>query len=136
MFDEKTESKDKPLRQKNKDVKFEGGKVMEPTRGEHRNVLVLDVASLYPTVIINHNISFDTIFCHCCKGDPLARLPKEIIDVKDYWICRKQQGVFTERMNYFTKERLRRKKLGNDIGSQGLMLDMGYLATSISNILI
>ena len=126
--DEKTESKDKPLRQKNKDIKFEGGKVIEPTRGEHRNVIVLDVASLYPTVIINHNISFDTIFCHCCKGDPLARVPKEVIDVKDYWICIKQQGVFTERMNYFTKERLRQKKLGNDMGSQGLkiLINAGY----------
>jgi DNA polymerase I len=128
LHDEKTESKDKSLRQKNKDVKFEGGKVIEPTRGEHRNVIVLDVASLYPTVIINHNISFDTIFCHCCKGGPLAMVPKEVIDVKDYWTCRKQQGVFTERMNYFTKEQLRQKKLGNDIGSQGLkiLINAGY----------
>ena len=79
-------------------------------------------------MIINHNISFDTIFCNCCKGDPLARVPKEVIDVKDYWICRKQQGVFTERMNYFTKERLRQKKLGNDMGSQVLkiLINAGY----------
>ncbi|MGA9155048.1 MAG: DNA polymerase domain-containing protein, partial [Candidatus Nitrosopolaris sp.] len=127
LLDEKTESK-RELRQKNKDINFEGGKVIEPTRGEHRNVIVLDVASLYPTVIINYNISFDTIFCDCCKDDPLARVPKEVIDTKDYWICRKRQGVFTERMKYFTQERLRQKDLGNDIGSQGLkiLINAGY----------
>jgi DNA polymerase, archaea type len=128
LLDEKVESKYKAVRQKNKDVKFEGGKVIEPIRGEHRNVMVLDVASLYPTVIINRNISFDTIFCHCCKDDPLARVPKDIIDTKDYWICRKQQGIFTERMKYFTQERLRQKDLGNNLGSQGLkiLINAGY----------
>ena len=29
---------------------FEVGKVIEPIRGEHKNVFVLDVASLYPTI--------------------------------------------------------------------------------------
>jgi DNA polymerase elongation subunit (family B) len=127
LSDEKIESKHTHLKQKNK-VKFEGGKVIEPERGEHRNVIVLDVASLYPTVIINYNISFDTIFCQCCKGDPLARVPTEVIDAKDYWICRKQQGVFTERMKYFTQERLRQKDLGNNVGSQGLkiLINAGY----------
>lgn len=128
LLDEKTESKGELLRQKNKDIKFEGGKVIEPMRGEHKNVTVLDVASLYPTMIINYNISFDTIFCDCCKDDPSARVPKEVIDAKDYWICRKRQGVFTERMRYFTQERLRQKDLGNDVGSQGLkiLINAGY----------
>ena len=134
LLDEKTESK-RELWQKNKDINFEGGKVIEPARDEHRNVIVLDVASLYPTVIINYNISFDTIFCDCCKDDPLARVPKEVIDTKDYWICRKRQGVLTKRMNYFTQERLRQKDLGSDIGSQGLQ-DMESSATNISNISI
>ncbi|MFZ0514367.1 MAG: DNA polymerase domain-containing protein [Candidatus Nitrosopolaris sp.] len=115
LLDEKTESEHKQLKQKNKVIKFEGGKVIEPTRGKHRNVIVLDVASLYPTVIINYNISFDTIFCHSCKDDPLARVAKEVIDARDYWICRKQHGVFTERMKYFTQELLRQRDLGNDI---------------------
>ena len=59
----------------------------------------------------------------------LARIPKEVIDVKkDYWICKKQQGIFTERMSYFTKERLKQKQLGNEIDSQGLkiLINAGY----------
>ena len=79
-------------------------------------------------MIINYNISFDTIFCDCCKDDPSARVPREVIDAKDYWICSKRQGVFTERMRYFTQERLRQKDLGNDVGSQGLkiLINAGY----------
>ena len=79
-------------------------------------------------MVTNYNISFDTVFCDCCKDDPLAHVSKEIIDVKDYWICKKQQGVFTERMLYFTQERLKQKKLGNEIESQGLkiLINAGY----------
>jgi DNA polymerase, archaea type len=121
-------SSEKQQRKKEKDIKFEGGKVIEPIRGEHRNVIVFDVASLYPKMVINYNISFDTILCNCCKDNPLARVPKEITDVKDYWICKKQQGIFTERMLHFTKERLKQKQLGNEIDSQGLkiLINAGY----------
>lgn len=112
-----------------KQVKFEGGKVIEPIKGEHRNVIVFDVASLYPKMVINYNISFDTILCDCCKDNPLARVPKDVIAIKkDYWICKRQQGIFTERMLHFTKERLKQKQLGNEIDSQGLkiLINAGY----------
>jgi DNA polymerase, archaea type len=107
---------------------FEGGKVIEPIRGEHKNVFVLDVASLYPTMIINYNISFDTVNCSCCKDDLSARVPKYIISVRDYWICRKAKGVFTELMGHFTSERLRQQKIGNETQSQGLkiLINSGY----------
>jgi DNA polymerase I len=75
-------SSEEQQQQKEKHIKFEGGKVIEPIRGEHRNVIVFDVASLYPKMVINYNISFDTILCDCCKDNPLARVPKEVTDVK------------------------------------------------------
>ena len=109
-------------------TKFEGGKVIEPIRGEHKNVFVLDVASLYPTMIINYNISFDTVNCSCCKDDSSAHIPKEITSVRDYWICRKIKGIFTERMEHFTTERLKQQRLGNGTQSQGLkiLINAGY----------
>jgi DNA polymerase elongation subunit (family B) len=121
-------SSEEKQQQIDKHIKFEGGKVIEPIRGEHRNVIVFDVASLYPKMVINHNISFDTVLCDCCKDNPLARVPKEVTNVKDYWICKRQQGIFTERMLHFTKERLKQKKLGNEIDSQGLkiLINAGY----------
>jgi DNA polymerase elongation subunit (family B) len=121
-------SSEEKQQQIEKHIKFEGGKVIEPIRGEHRNVIVFDVASLYPKMVINYNISFDTVHCDCCKDNPLARVPKEVTNVKDYWICKMQQGIFTERMLHFTKERLEQKKLGNEIDSQGLkiLINAGY----------
>ena len=35
-------------------------------RGLYRNLKVVDVVSLYPSVAILHNISFDTVNCACC----------------------------------------------------------------------
>jgi len=121
-------SSEEKQQQKEKHIKFEGGKVIEPIRGEHRNVIVFDVASLYPKMVINYNISFDTVLCDCCKDNLLARVPKEVVHVKDYWICKRQQGIFTERMLHFTNERLKQKKLGNEIDSQGLkiLINAGY----------
>ena len=50
---------------------YTGGYVIEPTKGYYQQpVYVLDVKSLYPTMMINHNISFDTVNCDCCKDDP------------------------------------------------------------------
>src|SRR5215204_2674400 len=126
--DNSSSSSEEKQQQIEKHIKFEGGKVIEPIRGEHRNVIVFDVASLYPKMIINYNISFDTVHCDCCKDNPLARVPKEVTNVKDYWICKMQQGIFTERMLHFTKERLEQKQLGNVIYSQGLkiLINAGY----------
>ena len=46
---------------------YTGGKVFEPIPGLHEDVVVVDVASLYPTVAINCNISPETVNCECCR---------------------------------------------------------------------
>jgi len=109
-------------------MQFQGGKVIEPIRGEHSNVCVFDVTSLYPTMIVNYNISFDTINCSCCKDDQSAHVSKELIKDRDYWICKKVKGILTERMEHFTAERIEQQKLGNNILSQGLkiLINGGY----------
>ena len=48
--------------------------VLSPQRGLHYDVYVFDVTSLYPTMIINYNISPETINCYCCKNDIKARV--------------------------------------------------------------
>lgn len=45
---------------------FEGGFVMEPIRGIHRNVFVCDFSSMYPSVIIGCNISPESITVSEC----------------------------------------------------------------------
>jgi DNA polymerase I len=40
---------------------LKGGAVLEPCKGLHENVLVLDYKSLYPTIIMAHNLCYTTV---------------------------------------------------------------------------
>ena len=40
---------------------LEGATVLDPEKGLHENVLVLDFKSLYPTIIIAHNLCYSTV---------------------------------------------------------------------------
>ena len=57
---------------------YKGGLVIEPAIGYYNNqdVYVLDVKSLYPTMMINNNISFDTVNCPCC---PFSQVPEVVV---------------------------------------------------------
>jgi len=43
------------------ELKYVGGLVLQPKKGLYHNVIVTDVTSLYPTMAILYNISFDTV---------------------------------------------------------------------------
>lgn len=74
---------------------YQGGFVIEPKRGLYRGLKVVDVVSLYPSMAILNNISFDTVNCACCMNRDDARVPAEIID-KGYWICKQREGAFPQ----------------------------------------
>jgi DNA polymerase elongation subunit (family B) len=61
-------------KQKQKQEEYKGGLVLEPKKGLYHNIVVVDAASLYPSVAINYNLSFDTINCRCCEDDPNAKV--------------------------------------------------------------
>jgi DNA polymerase elongation subunit (family B) len=107
---------------------YTGGYVIDPTKGYYQQpVYVLDVKSLYPTMMINHNISFDTVNCDCCKDDPNAIVPKEIMNIineglvenekrdQSYWICKKKIGIVPKLLSRFRDERFRQEELGNTL---------------------
>lgn len=73
-----------------RDKKFRGGMVLEPKKGTWFDVFVLDFASLYPSVIKVHNISYETVLCphEECRNNTIEGLP--------YWICTKRQGIFSK----------------------------------------
>lgn len=112
-------------------LSYTGGKVFEPVPGLHEDVNVVDVASLYPTVAINCNISPETVNCDCCRNEPVARVNQEVLQVinedllneqkiekpRDYWICRKTKGIFAELQEEFRDIRLYYKKVDRGIGS-------------------
>jgi DNA polymerase I len=101
---------------------YEGAEVLTPKQGVYHNVAVVDAVSLYPSVAINYNISFDTINCACCKDDAHARITLDSEFLKDCkfinqdncWICRQKEGAFPKKLKVFKAERLKQKRLGNN----------------------
>jgi DNA polymerase elongation subunit (family B) len=71
-----------------KEKKYRGGEVVEPTPGIHFNVVVLDFASLYPSIIKVHNLSYETINCvhSACKDSGR-------IEGTTHWVCQQRKGL-------------------------------------------
>src|SRR5918912_1484239 len=73
-----------------KEKKYRGGLVVEPVLGIHFGVIVVDFASLYPSIIKVHNISYETVNCihQSCKNDPNQQIPGTT-----HWICKEKRGL-------------------------------------------
>ncbi|GKS67793.1 DNA polymerase I [Nitrosarchaeum sp.] len=70
-----------------KDKKYRGGLVIDPKEGIHFDVVVMDFASLYPSIIKVRNISYETVRCSHdeCK--------KNTIPQTNHWACTKRNGL-------------------------------------------
>jgi DNA polymerase elongation subunit (family B) len=101
---------------------YEGAEVLVPKPGLYHNVVVVDAISLYPSMAINYNISYDTVNCACCKQDLTARITIDSEFLKDCkflrhddcWICKRKIGAFPKKLKVFKAERLKQKKIGNN----------------------
>ena len=70
-----------------KDKKYRGGLVVEPKEGIHFDVVVMDFASLYPSIIKVRNLSYETVRCahEECK--------QNTIPGTNHWACTKKNGM-------------------------------------------
>ncbi|MDG6985977.1 MAG: DNA-directed DNA polymerase I [Nitrososphaerota archaeon] len=70
-----------------KGKKYKGGLVIDPTPGVYFDVSVLDFASLYPSLMKVHNLSYETVNCGHpeCRGN---RIPDT-----DSWECTRKKGI-------------------------------------------
>ena len=73
-----------------KEKKYRGGLVVEPTPGIHFNVSVVDFASLYPSIIKVHNLSYETVNC---PHDSCSQDPDQKIADTPYWTCKEKKGI-------------------------------------------
>jgi len=88
-----------------KDKKYKGAIVLDPPKGIHFGVQVVDFASLYPSIMKTRNISYETV---CC---PHPECKSNIIPLTKHWTCTKKQGVISLligslkelRVNHFKK---------------------------------
>jgi hypothetical protein len=109
---------------------------------------VFDVKGLYPTVMILHNLSFETVCCTCCRDKPEARVQQSIMDsineglrnkIKSkevyesekrserYWICLRNRGAIPMIISKFKQERDHHRVLGDEPMSQALKVMMNSI---------
>jgi DNA polymerase I len=70
-----------------KGKKYKGGLVIEPKPGVFFDVSVLDFASLYPSLIKVHNLSYETVNC------PHQECRDNTVPDTTSWVCRKRKGI-------------------------------------------
>jgi DNA polymerase I len=77
-----------------KDKKFQGAIVIDPEKGIHFDVTVLDFASLYPSIISSKNLSYETINCghsECFNN---------IIPGTKYYSCTLNIGIISQLIGF------------------------------------
>jgi len=81
-------------------VADKGGLTFQPPLGLYEEVAEIDFSSMYPTIMVQHNISAETILCSCC---PQPKVPEV-----GYNICEQREGLvpktlrpILERRRYF-----------------------------------
>ena len=81
-----------------------GALVIEPKVGLHENVFEIDFASLFPNIMVNHNISPETVLCGCCP-DSDHRVP-----FTHYNICKLRIGLIPRVIKPLIERRMTYKK--------------------------
>jgi DNA polymerase-2 len=80
--------KGEPERWKTADVLLKvdkGGLVFQPPVGAFEDVAELDFSAMYPTIMVQHNISAETLFCRCCDNHAVPEA--------GYTICQRHEGL-------------------------------------------
>ena len=87
-----------------------GGLVFQPPVGAFEHVAELDFAAMYPTIMVQHNISAETLFCRCCDNHAvpeagyticerpeglMATMLRPLIGCRDYYKIRLKEGGIT-----------------------------------------
>ena len=104
---------------------YTGGFVYSPEPGLYEDIALLDFKSLYPTVMVSHNISPETLDLEGCD---------EEFEVEEfgYSFCQDFQGFFPELIEGLITERTEiKKKLGDAEGSELKSLDSRQRALKI-----
>ncbi|GAB4311346.1 MAG: DNA-directed DNA polymerase I [Promethearchaeota archaeon] len=81
---------------------FKGAFVVDPVPGRHYGVVVMDFASLYPSIIKAYNLSYETVNCpHIrCLNETLPGVPQ-------YHTCVERTGIFAVVVGFFRDVRVK-----------------------------
>lgn len=79
-----------------------GGLIYQPPLGFHEHIAELDFVSMYPSIMVNENVSPETVNCRCCKNQRVPEL--------GYTICEKRQGIIPATLRSVIAKRAYYKK--------------------------
>jgi DNA polymerase Pol2 len=82
---------------------YKGAIVIEPKKGIHSNVLVFDFRSLYPTIIVSHNIDPGTFNTKPCKK-------KTDVPENKWYFCQDKKGFIPEHLEEIINARKKVKE--------------------------
>lgn len=82
---------------------YKGALVIEPKKGIHSDILVFDFRSLYPTIIVTHNISPETLNCGHKECEEKNKVPEN-----EWYFCTKVNGFIPTHLSDLIE---RRKKI-------------------------
>src|SRR6185437_12980956 len=82
-------------------------------------VYELDVKGMYPAIVLNNNISFDTLNCRCCEYNQDAQINQDTMytinqnlkenkinrRVSSYWTCKRRSGAFPKILQQVLSDR-------------------------------
>lgn len=86
-------------------VRVKGAFVFEPKPGLYKDIVVYDFRSLYPSIIISHNIGPETLNCDCCTPEYVP------IETHQLWFCKKKKGFMSSVLENIVTRRMRIKEI-------------------------
>jgi DNA polymerase-2 len=95
-----------------------GGLIFNPPLGYHEDVAELDFASMYPTIMVEHNVSPETVNCRCCFNNAVPEL--------GYTICKKREGIIPATLRGVVKKRAYYKKRKKELKGNNDALARSY----------
>jgi DNA polymerase-2 len=88
-----------------------GGLIFQPVMGYHEQVAELDFVSMYPTIMVEHNVSPETVNCRCCTNRAVPEL--------GYAICERREGIVPATLRTVVRKRALYKKQKKQLKAAG-----------------
>ncbi|MDD8019197.1 MAG: DNA polymerase domain-containing protein [Bacteroidota bacterium] len=107
-----------------------GGLHFMPTIGYHEQVAELDFASMYPTLMKNHNISPETLDCPCCPD------AKNHVPEIHYRLCEKRTGLVPTTLKPILEKRAHYKELKKHAPTPELKQKYDHMQSGLKWILV
>ncbi len=80
---------------------FQGAYVIPPVPGIHYDVIVMDFSSLYPSIIKEYNLSYETVLC------PHSDCEDNLLKGTPYHTCTHKMGIFAYVVGFFRDIRVK-----------------------------